>query len=182
MLQKEIQAEVDVLRRQGMGIRAIRRETGLARNTISCDPARRARRPVWPTQATTTEKPTKEAGLTFATDSSTGNRSSRTGPGQGRGPGSDRSQSEDREPDVFAPSVLSLGKSHGLLHKTSQMSALQRHTVSERCGGKRCERADAVSASMSRRPGFRSLCGQFVTSQIWRERVGGSPSVPATTL
>jgi transposase len=34
MLQKEIQVEVDVLHRQGMGIRAIERETGLARNTI----------------------------------------------------------------------------------------------------------------------------------------------------
>jgi transposase len=34
MLKKEIQVEVDVLRRQGIGIRAIERETGLARNTI----------------------------------------------------------------------------------------------------------------------------------------------------
>jgi transposase len=34
MLSKEIQVEVDVLHRQGKGIRAIERETGLARNTI----------------------------------------------------------------------------------------------------------------------------------------------------
>jgi transposase len=34
MLSKEIQVEVDVLHRQGNGIRAIERETGLARNTI----------------------------------------------------------------------------------------------------------------------------------------------------
>jgi transposase len=34
MLSKEIRVEVDVLHRQGKGIRAIERETGLARNTI----------------------------------------------------------------------------------------------------------------------------------------------------
>jgi transposase len=34
MLQMEIQVEVDVLHRQGKGIRAIERETGVARNTI----------------------------------------------------------------------------------------------------------------------------------------------------
>jgi transposase len=34
MLQKEIQVGIDVLRRQGKSIRAIERETGVARNTI----------------------------------------------------------------------------------------------------------------------------------------------------
>ena len=34
MLTKDSQVEIDVLHRQGMGIRAIARETGIARNTI----------------------------------------------------------------------------------------------------------------------------------------------------
>jgi transposase len=34
MLHKELQVEIQVLRRQGKGIRAIARETGIARNTI----------------------------------------------------------------------------------------------------------------------------------------------------
>jgi transposase len=34
MLHKEIQVEIQVLHRQGNGIRAIARETGIARNTI----------------------------------------------------------------------------------------------------------------------------------------------------
>ena len=34
MLNKELQVEIDVLRRHGKGIREIARETGLARNTV----------------------------------------------------------------------------------------------------------------------------------------------------
>ena len=34
MLQKEFQVEIQVLHRQGKGIRAFARETGIARNTI----------------------------------------------------------------------------------------------------------------------------------------------------
>ncbi|MGZ3517544.1 MAG: helix-turn-helix domain-containing protein, partial [Vulcanimicrobiaceae bacterium] len=34
MLIKEIQVEVEVLHRQGKGIREIARETGIARNTV----------------------------------------------------------------------------------------------------------------------------------------------------
>jgi hypothetical protein len=118
-------AEVDVLRWQGMGIRAIRREAGLARNIIRAilrgehDDQYGPRKPrptkSLPRRRDSPSRPTRALGTAARGQD----------PDKGRGPGSDRSQSEDREPDVFAPSVLSLGKSHGLLHKTSQMSGFQ---------------------------------------------------------
>jgi DNA-binding phage protein len=57
MLQKEFQVEIQVLHRQGKGIRAIARETGIARNTIRAIPAGKSDGNYGPRQPRRPERP-----------------------------------------------------------------------------------------------------------------------------